>query len=246
MCIRDRNISLGGYVTPNIRASAGDIYPAIYGEQFVKDDQGRILVDEDPNSPGYGLPMAGEFGKIGIVSPDFIMTFRNDFRILRDINVFAQLDWKQGGQMYSGTNRLMDLYGTSARTEDRETPFIYDGYLSNGQPNNIERGGPDDPLAYQTLYSSTIDGISEAHIYGTGYLKLREVGISYNLPQKYISFLKLRSASVGFVARNILLWSELPYFDPETSQGQGNMTGGMDYMSLPQTTSYGFNLSLTF
>jgi TonB-linked SusC/RagA family outer membrane protein len=240
------NIALGGYVTPNIRASAGDIYPAIYGEQFVKDDQGRILVDEDPNSPGYGLPMAGEFGKIGVVSPDFILTFRNDFRIFRDINVFAQLDWKQGGQMYSGTNRLMDLYGTSKRTEDRETPFIYDGYLSNGQPNNIERGGPDDALVYQTLYSSIIDGISEAHIYGTGYLKLREVGISYNLPHKYISSLKLSRASIGFVARNILLWSELPYFDPETSQGQGNMTGGMDYMSLPQTTSYGFNLSLTF
>jgi hypothetical protein len=48
------------------------------------------------------------------------------------------------------------------------------------------------------------------------------------------------------VARNILLWSTLPYFDPEASQGQGNMQGGFDYMSLPQTTSYGFSLNLTF
>lgn len=240
------NISLGGYTTPNIRASAGDIYPAIYGEQFVRDAQGRILVNEDPNDPGYGMPMVGEFGKIGDVSPNFILTVSNSFVIFKNINIFAQLDWKDGGQMYSGTNRLMDLYGTSKRTEDRTTPFVYDGYLSNGQPNNIQRGGEGDEGAYETLYSSVLDALSEAHIYGTSFVKLREVGISYNLPRKYISALKLSQASVGFVARNILLWTELPYFDPEASQGQGNMTSGMDYMSLPQTTSYGFSLNLTF
>ncbi len=240
------NIALGGYVTPNIRASAGDVYPAIYGEMYVRDSEGRILVNEDPNDPGYGLPMVGEFGKIGVVSPDFILSWTNNFKVLKDINIFAQIDWKQGGQMYSGTNRLMDLYGTSKRTEDRESTFIYDGYLANGQPNNIVRGGPNDALAYQTLYSSVLDALSEAHIYGTGFVKIRELGINYNLPKKYISYLKLTNAQIGFVARNIILWSELPYFDPEASQGQGNMTSGMDYMSLPQTTSYGFSLNLTF
>jgi hypothetical protein len=240
------NISLGGYVTPNIRASAGDTYPAIYGEQFVRDAQGRILVNEDPSSPSYGMPMVGEFGKIGDVSPDFILTVNNTFTLFKNVSIFAQLDWKQGGQMYSGTNRLMDLYGTSKRTEDRTTPFVYDGYLANGQPNNISRGGEDDKGAYQTLYSSVLDALSEAHIYGTSFVKLREVGISVSIPKKYVSALKINQASLGFVARNILLWSELPYFDPEASQGQGNMTSGMDYMSLPQTTSYGFSLNLTF
>jgi len=240
------NISLGGYVTPNIRASAGDTYPAIYGERFVRDAQGRILVNEDPNDDGYGMPMVGEFGKIGDVSPDFILTVNNAFTLFKYVNLFAQVDWKKGGQVYSGSNRLMDLYGTSKRTEDRTTPFIYDGYLSNGQPNNIQRGGETDPNAYEILYSSVLDALSEAHIYGTSFVKLRELGVSFNLPKKMISGLRLSQASIGFVARNIILWSELPYFDPEASQGQGNMTSGMDYMSLPQTTSYGFNLNLTF
>jgi hypothetical protein len=192
------------------------------------------------------MPMVGEFGKIGDVSPDFILTVNNTFTLFKNVSIFAQLDWKQGGQMYSGTNRLMDLYGTSKRTEDRTTPFVYDGYLANGQPNNISRGGEDDKGAYQTLYSSVLDALSEAHIYGTSFVKLREVGISVSIPKKYVSALKINQASLGFVARNILLWSELPYFDPEASQGQGNMTSGMDYMSLPQTTSYGFSLNLTF
>ena len=47
--------------------------------------------------------------------------------------------------MYSGSNGLLDLYGLSQRTEDRESTFIYDGYKADGSKNDIARGGPNDP-----------------------------------------------------------------------------------------------------
>ncbi len=240
------DIFLGGYVTPNIRASAGDAYPAIYGEKFVRDDQGRILVNENSSSPGYGLPMIGEFGLIGEVTPDFTMGLGNTFTLFGNLTLSAQLDWKQGGEMYSGSNRLMNLYGSSAKTEDRETPFVYNGYKSDGSKNDIERGGPDDQGAYQYLYSNILGSLPESNIHETSFLKLRNVSVSYSIPQKIIAPLMLEKAQIGLVMRNLLLWSTLKNFDPETSQGQGNMQGGMDYMSLPQTTNYGFNINLTF
>jgi len=240
------NISLGGYVTPNIRASAGDTYPSIYGEQYARDDQGRILVDSDPASSTYGLPMVGDFGKIGDVSPDFVLGFTNTFTIYKLLTLSAQVDWKQGGEMYSGSNRLMNLYGSSATTEDRVTPFVYDGYKADGTKNDIERGGPTDPNAYQTLYNDILGSLPESNIMETSFIKLREVSISISIPKKIIAPVKLSKASVGFVMRNVLLWTTMENFDPESSQGQGNMQGGMDYMSLPQTTSYGFSLNLTF
>jgi len=43
-----------------------------------------------------------------------------------------------------------------------------------------------------------------------------------------------------------MTWSTLPNFDPEVSQGQGNGQGGFDYMSLPQTSSFGLSLNLKF
>jgi TonB-linked SusC/RagA family outer membrane protein len=239
------NISLGGYVTPNIRASAGDSYPAIYGNQYQRDEQGRILVDENPDSPGYGMPLVGDFGKIGDVNPDFYMSFSNIFSY-KAFSISAQLDWKQGGQMYSGSNRLMDLYGTSKATEDRETPFVFDGYKADGTPNDIERGGPDDPGAYQYLHASVRSPLDEAHIYGTSFVKLRDVTLSVDLPRSLIAPVGLRNASISFFARNFLLWTELPNFDPETAQGMGNMVGGMDYMSLPQTNAFGIGVNLTF
>ena len=44
--------------------------------------------------------------------------------------------------MYSGSNGLLDLYGMSARTQDRESTFIFDGVKPDGAPNDIARGGP--------------------------------------------------------------------------------------------------------
>jgi TonB-linked SusC/RagA family outer membrane protein len=240
------SISLGGYVTPNIRASAGDTYPAIYGDQFARNDKGQILVDEDPSSPNYGMPMTGEFGKIGDVSPDFILSATNNLMLFNLVSVYAQVDWKQGGNIYSGSNRLMALYGTAKSTEERETEFVYDGFKADGTPSDIKRGGADDKGAYQHLYTSVLDAIDEAYVYETSFVKVRELGFTVDIPKSIISNIGLSQASIGFVARNLLLWSTLPNFDPETSQGQGNMQGGMDYMSLPQTSSYGFTLSLKF
>ena len=119
----------------------------IYGESFVRDNKGRILVNENPSSSGYGMPMIGEFKKIGEVSPDFILGLTNSFKLFNLLEIFGNVEWKQGGQIYSGTNRLMDLYGTTKKTGDgRKGKFIYPGYKSDGTPNNIERGGSDDGM----------------------------------------------------------------------------------------------------
>ena len=236
------SIFLGGFVTPQVRAGIGATYPVIYGAQFQKDDKGQILVNEDPNDSGYGMPMAGEPGVIGSVSPDFIMGLSNVLRYKR-LTLGATFEWKQGGQMLSGSNGLLDLYGLSKRTEDRESTFIFDGYKADGTKNDIARGGASDPLAYQTLYSDIISGIDEYNIHGNSFIKLREISLKYDLPKSLIPQVNL---SVSGFARNILLWTELENLDPESSQGNNNMLGGFERFSLPQASSYGFSLNVVF
>ncbi len=255
------NIALGGYVEPNIRASEGDTYPAIYGNQYLRDDQGRILVDEDPDSYYYGMPLIGDFGKIGDVSPNFILSFTNTFNFFKMLTLGIQLDWKDGGQMYSGSNRLIRLYGAAAETEDRETPYIFGGQTTqdgvtnicpdleavkaDGTPNDIVRGGVDDFYAYPDLYNDVFGSMSESNVWETSFVKIRDITLGFNFPKKLISPV-LQGLSINVFARNILLWTTLPNFDPEASQGMGNMQGGMDYMSLPQTTSFGAGLNIIF
>lgn len=235
------SIFLGGFDTPQVRAGIGYTFPVIYGDSFLKDDQGRLIIDDDPTSPYYGFPQVGRPDVIGVVSPKFILGGNTSLRI-RKWTANALFEWKNGGQMYSGSNGLLDLYGMSKRTEDRVSPFIINGVKSDGTPNDIQRGGPEDQAAYQDLYSNVLGNIDEHFIYDNSFVKLRELSLRYK-PSKLFNRIDL---GVTAFARNILIWTELPNFDPECSQGNTNMGGAFERFSMPQTTSYGFTIDITF
>jgi hypothetical protein len=236
------SIFLGGFVDPQIRLGVGYEMPVIYGVSFARDEQGRILVDEDPGSDTYGMPMEAPEKVLAKVSPDFILGVNTDVTF-KGLTLSAVLEWKQGGHMYHGSNNCLDLYGVSANTEDRTSTFVFDGYKANGEKNDIVRGGENDPDAYQILYSDVLGNISEGAVYGNSFIKLREVALKYSLPSSWIPKVNV---SLSAFARNLLLWTELDNFDPESSQGTGNMTGGFERFSMPQTKSFGFGIEVKF
>ncbi|MRS05777.1 hypothetical protein EG832_21555, partial [bacterium] len=69
------------------------------------------------------------------------------------------------------------------------------------------------------------------------------ISLRYKTPKKIFERVNL---GVSIFARNILIWTALPNLDPESSQGNTNMGGAFERFTVPQTTSYGFNIDLTF
>lgn len=236
------SIFLGGFVTPQVRAGIGSTFPVIYGNSFKRDDNGNIVVIDNPGAWNHGMPQDGPPKVIGEVSPDFILGFSNRFDY-KGISLTATIDWKSGGQMYGGTNGLLDLYGVSEIAGNRESTFVFEGVKPDGTPNDIVRGGPNDPEAYQDLLTNVLTNIDEYYIYDNSFVKLRELTLSYAIPRSLIAKVDL---TVSVYARNILLWTEMPNFDPESTQGNNNMGGAFERFSMPQTTSYGFGLNLNF
>jgi TonB-linked SusC/RagA family outer membrane protein len=236
------SIFIGGFSTPQVRAGIGDTYPVIYGDSFMRNEEGKIVVDDNPASPNYGFPLTGEPGVIGKVSPDFILGGGTNFTF-KTLSLSALFEWKQGGQMYSGSNGLLDYYGLSKRTEDRESTFIFDGVKSDGAPNDIARGGPNDPYALQSLHTNVLTNIDEYYIFDNSFVKLREVSLRYKPANRLF---RKADLAVSLFARNILLWTALPNLDPESSQGNTNMGGAFERFTVPQTSSFGFNFDLTF
>ncbi|SHG79263.1 SusC/RagA family TonB-linked outer membrane protein [Pedobacter caeni] len=240
------SIFLGGFTTPQVRAGINDKFPVIYGGTFKRDANGRILVDENKEtSPGeananYGMPLSGEPGVIGSVSPKFLLGGNMALRYKR-FSLSTTFEWKNGGSIYSGSNGLMNTYGMGKVTEDRTTPFIYPGVKADGSANDIVRGGASDSYAYENLYANVLGNIDEAFIYDASFVKMRELVFNYKIPQ----FHKV-NLSVSAFARNILIWSKLPNFDPESSQGNTNMGGAFERFSVPQTSTFGMGLNLTF
>lgn len=236
------NIFLGGYVTPQVRAGIGDKYPVIYGVSFVRDAKGNIVVEDDPNSNYYGMPKTGGNAVIGSVSPDFILGATNSFTF-KGLSLTATAEWKNGGKMYAGTSGLLDFYGLSKVTENRDATFIFDGVKPDGTKNDIARGGPSDPRAFQDLHQNVLGNIDEYSVRDNSFVKLRELSLRYKPSKKLFRSVDL---GVSVFARNILIWTALANLDPESSQGNTNMGGSFEQWSLPQTTSYGFSFDITF
>ena len=231
------SIMLGGFVTPQVRAGIGDKFPVIYGSGYLRNDAGQIIVDEN------GLPQAGEPQVIGKVSPDFRLGFNTTFELYK-FRLSAVLDWKQGGQIYSGTMGVLDYYGVTQRSADYrkmseflfEKPAVKQNADGSYSPNDIKIKGEN---AYD--YFNAMNAIDEASVYDNSFIKLREISLSYPVFEK--SYLNI-TASV--FARNILLWSQLPGLDPEATLGNNNMAGAFERFSMPGSSSYGFGLTFKF
>lgn len=223
------SITLGGFTTPQVRVSAGDKFPVIYGSDYARDEKGRILVDEK------GMPTSGEDAVIGKVSPDFNLGITTSLRIEKLI-ISAVFDWKSGGQMYHGTNGLLNYYGIGKDTENRDQSLIFDGWKADGTKNDIAIT-PDKMQSYYNVLNS----INASSVFDNSFIKLRELSLSYPLFKR--SWLEVTG---NLFARNILIWTELDNFDPEASQGNNNMGGAFERFSMPQTSSYGFGLNVKF
>ena len=222
------SIMLGGFVEPQIRAQAGCNYPNIYGNAFKRDENGNMLLLN-------GLPQAdGAMQDLGKGAPDFTTGFTFGGRYKR-VSLSTTWSWQQGGHMYHGTNMVMNYFGaTKESLPYHEGTMIAEGIdEATGEKNTVEVSKQD--------YWMTYNDISEAGIYSTSFLKLRDVTLTYNLPR----FCGIDMSIYGF-ARNILLWSELPNFDPESSQGNNNMSGYFERFSVPNTSSFGGGLTVTF
>jgi len=236
------SIFLGGFTEPQVRAGIGAKFPVLYGVSYLRNEAGDIVVDED------GFPQAGEEKVIGTVSPDFILGFNTTLELYK-FRISAVLDWKNGGQMYSGTAGLLDFYGISQRSADlrQSTDFMFDkpavkeaGLDGDGNmtyvPNDIKISGAD-----AQAYFSRDNGISESMIFDNSFIKLREIAISYPIVS-----VKGLSINANIFARNLLLWSSFKGLDPEATQGNNNMAGAFERFSLPGTSSYGFGLNVKF
>ena len=243
--------SVGAY------AYAGYSYPVIFGSSYVRDDEGRIVVDSRETvageaNPFYGMPLQdGEEKILGKINPDWDASLTNTFRY-KGLMVSAQIYYSSGGVISSGLNRLLRNYGADVVTEDRDTPVVLPntvkGYRDQATGEVIIEGENDIEILKGEDYWNTVEwNIEESAVFDKTMLRLKEVVISYDLPQNWFNKIFINSLSVFATGRNLALWTkDYPNFDPESSSAEGNGIGGFEYVSLPNAKSIGGGIKITF
>jgi len=219
----------------------------ITGFHYQRNAAGQILI-----SPTTGLPVVeGTFTVIGDRMPDFTLGTLNSIRY-KNWSLNFLWDLKVGGDVFNATEYYLTLSGKSLRTSDRERPRIITGVLQDGKENSATPTPNTimiNPYFQQTYYTTMPE--EEFIEHDVNYLRLRDLTLSYNLPERTLRSMRIFNSLGIFVTGNdLILLTNYRGADPTTNGNTASANGvggmGFDYGNLPTPVSVNFGIRATF
>lgn len=259
------NLSLGSYQGGvSINATVGQPYGTIQGTDYTYLNGEKIV---GPN--GRYVLNSNSNNIIGNITPDWIGGIRNKVTY-KNVSLGFLVDMQKGGDIFSldqSYGLATGLYDITAGNNELGNPVrsnivyndpsvgissgyaptsggvILPGVQANGTPNTVRTPNPQN---FGGIYGYARNP-NKAFVYDASFVKLREVNITYNLPSKFVSKLKISEMKFSIVGSNLwIIKKNLPYADPESGLSSGNLSSGYSVGSLPTTRNIGCNVTLKF
>ena len=234
----------------SLNATVGQPYGTLRGTDYTYDANGRKLVDED----GYYLTQTDKV--LGNIQADWIAGITNKFTY-KNVSLSFLIDIKKGGDLYSLDQEFADLTGLtydtafandlgnpvrSPLTDDSTSGgIIVDGVFEDGTPNNVR-------IDASTAGAAFGNGAlpNKKYIYDASYVKLREVGFTYNFSTKALNNSAIKGLSLSLLGNNLwIIDKNVPYADPEAGTSSGNIQGFQSGV-MPTEKVYSFNVKVNF
>ncbi len=153
---------------------------------------------------------------IGDAAPDFEMSWFNEINFLKNFDLTFLWHLKEGGDVLNLTKLLSDFGGV---TPDLDDPDV----IANPRFGTFGAAG---------------------YIEDGSYIRLREVGLFYNVPVNKDWFDRVR---VGVSGKNLITITDYTGYDPETSAfGPSGLSQGIEVAPFPSAKQFYFHLGITF
>jgi TonB-linked SusC/RagA family outer membrane protein len=233
-------------------AIAGQQFPTILGKKYVRDAQGRIIVDR---LTGYPSATAG-ISNLGQANAKHILGVNINIAY-KGFNLYGSGEFRTGNVIYNAGGGTFDFSGAGIlSTQYNRDRFVIPNssyldpatntYVANTNIT-VKDGGP----GYWSI-AGPRTGIDETYITSGAFWKIREISLGYDVPAKFLAKSKIvKGAKISVQGRNLFIF--LPktnvYTDPEYSDGNGSSSGnaiGLTNLNqTPPSRFYGASLTLT-
>lgn len=242
----DRNVQ--------VFAEPGQPYGQIWSIQnnWLRDENGNRLIDTD------GLPIREIGAKpIGNALPNWLGGLTNAFSY-RNFSLNSLIDIRQGGQIFSMSNVYEAHHGTTNNTVvGRDGTLVLDGvkaeqndageWVSTGQPNDIQT----DAETYwrDRVVPGSTNAVTEEFLNDASFIAIRELSLSYRLPNNLLGRTFIRTTTVSLVGRNLgYLQRYTDGFSPESSAYNVSTSSGgalgLESASFPMARTFGIDLNI--
>jgi len=244
----------------NIYLKVGDRMDKMYGTDFVRTDDGQLINDAS------GRPIRNSVAQfLGNANSDWAGAINNTLSY-KNVSLKFQFDGRFGGTIldyveqktYQGGRHIKTVEGAMGEARINDTKgiksYVGDGvvvsngvaivYDVDGHVTNYDKlqYAPNTAPTFVQDYISRVYGTNSAYAISRTYVKLREVVLTYNLPQNILKNTFIKQANISFVGRNLLYFAERSDIDIEQYAG----TNGSSGLQTPTTRRFGFNLNINF
>ena len=243
------------YSGTSLMAFEGDEWGAIYGHNFARNENKKIIVDKN------GMPKTSENPEIlGYVNPDWVGGIRNTFSY-KGITLSALIDFRKGGDVFSYTKAIGQHAGileATVKDKIRETGMVVDGVYEDGTMLDLNGDGEKEDVSGQQnqtviaarSYWRSSRNWGELSVIDGSFIKFREMVLSYSIPSKFLNKFNIQSGAISLFGRNLaLLYTDKSNdagIDPEVSTG-GTVSGtGLEQYQLPPSRTLGIKLNVKF
>jgi TonB-linked SusC/RagA family outer membrane protein len=250
------SLALAGYSWPQIRIMEGLPYGVIWGYgwkrncvDFSPNDgiappchsgapEGTLLIGDD----GYPI-RTDEQINLGTVMPNWTGSLSSELRY-KGLGVSALVDVRNGGRILNFETQYTVNSGRSKITETRGTYVVHDGVnINTGQPNAVR-------LLRNQDYYPLMYGFDrhENQIEPAGFVKLRELTVSFRVPNRLLSRAGFQDATLYVTGRNLRTWTDFSMGDPDGDVYQGTNAGGQYFRQFnePQTRAWVLGMRTSF
>lgn len=173
------------------------------------------------------------------------------------VTLSADFDIRQGGHMFSRSKDLMNFTGNGLST-------MYNSRRTYIVPNSVNKIKAGDGTYYYVENTTPIDSetVADGQVQLAGgfngdqgllldrsFVKLRNLSLSYDLPEKWISKIHLKALRVSAIANNLFVWTpkENIFIDPESATDSNDLEGAFgEFYTSPGSRKIGFNVQIKF
>ena len=230
----DEWIAVAGLQNVQTVLAVGQPVGAIYGTSYVRNDEGKKVIGAD------GFPLKDNNLKmIGNPIPDWNLGWSSYIQ-LNQFRVSWLLDIRKGGDVWNGTNAVLDYLGRSSNTgEHRNTSnYVFEGVDINGINNvtPVSFYDPAKPIGDNRWVRYGWDGIGEDYIEDASWVRLSELVLSYELSRPRNATIK--NIKISLIGRNLFLITPYTGVDPSSNLFGYTTGSGLDLFNTPSVRSY--------
>lgn len=249
-----------------VYAIEGEKFPVLKGTAYLRDGEGRIIVDA-----ATGLPQVNsQLQVLGRMTPKYILGFTTALKV-KGFTLSATADYRTGHKFFSGTKQSMAFSGQleESASFDRTKPYIIpnSSYLQNGvyvantnvpiyattynNPNDLINYNPTN-AAIEYFGGAFFNTVGENYVLDATAFKIREIGLSYTFNRDLLGQSRINELTIGVQARNPFIKfadENRNYDDPETGfEGNGSYSGYISSTAVqyPNLRTFGGNVTVTF